>query len=380
MYMCPIEVGMVIDEIDQSRQPVAECKKYTSDIWYDFFEINDKPAGAYTLTWTKTTKLSLIYVFEQKTVLREGIRILFISEDAKLPNFEGSYHFRAPFGWINDPSGFNRSKDGLFHLFYQHYPHVKEWNPMHWGHANVDSVHAYLPVNETWYSMSDAHEYGTRITPGYSTFNAPRNTPLPTFLRGGYIIPRQEPDMTTVASRKKPFQLLAGLKPLSCPCTMVATGELFWDDGETIVDDFAAHPYYHIQFSVKATHSATTIVANRTHSSSKEPLPSLEQIVILGHHFTPKLGTATLNGIPVTLDPALSKFVPEKGALTVQCADLIKLDDPAHDVWTLSWHNEGKHGPDAEEENSVGRRETFNVFAIYLLATFVSALALFVRS
>uniref|UniRef100_A0A183CCT4 P-type domain-containing protein n=1 Tax=Globodera pallida TaxID=36090 RepID=A0A183CCT4_GLOPA len=215
---------------------------------------------------------------------------------------------------------------------------------------NVDSVHAYLPVNETWYSMSDAHEYGTRITPGYSTFNAPRNTPLPTFLRGGYIIPRQEPDMTTVASRKKPFQLLAGLKPLSCPCTMVATGELFWDDGETIVDDFAAHPYYHIQFSVKATHSATTIVANRTHSSSKEPLPSLEQIVILGHHFTPKLGTATLNGIPVTLDPALSEFVPEKGALTVQCADLIKLDDLAHDVWTLSWHNEGKHGPDAEEE------------------------------
>uniref|UniRef100_A0A183C9F6 beta-fructofuranosidase n=1 Tax=Globodera pallida TaxID=36090 RepID=A0A183C9F6_GLOPA len=148
MYMCPIEVGMVIDEIDQSRQPVAECKKYTSDIWYDFFEINDKPAGAYTLTWTKTTKLSLIYVFEQKTVLREGIRILFISEDAKLPNFEGSYHFRAPFGWINDPSGFNRSKDGLFHLFYQHYPHVKEWNPMHWGHAvSKDLIHwIHLPI------------------------------------------------------------------------------------------------------------------------------------------------------------------------------------------------------------------------------------------
>uniref|UniRef100_A0A183C9F7 P-type domain-containing protein n=1 Tax=Globodera pallida TaxID=36090 RepID=A0A183C9F7_GLOPA len=92
------------------------------------------------------------------------------------------------------------------------------------------------------------------------------------------------------------------------------------------------------------------------------------------------LGTATLNGIPVTLDPALSEFVPEKGALTVQCADLIKLDDLAHDVWTLSWHNEGKHGPDAEEENSVARRETFNVFAIYLLATFVSTLALFVRN
>uniref|UniRef100_A0A183C9F5 DUF1036 domain-containing protein n=1 Tax=Globodera pallida TaxID=36090 RepID=A0A183C9F5_GLOPA len=106
MYLCPsTEAGT-----EKSGQLIAECKQYSSDIWHDFIEINDKPAGAYTLTWTETTHASLVYVYEPKTVLEEGIRILFIGEDAKLPNFEGSYHFRAPFGWNSDPSGFKAEK------------------------------------------------------------------------------------------------------------------------------------------------------------------------------------------------------------------------------------------------------------------------------
>ncbi|KAL3074589.1 hypothetical protein niasHT_034926 [Heterodera trifolii] len=238
---------------------------------------------------------------------------------------------------------------------------------------NVDSVHGYLPVNETWYSMSEAHEYGARIMPGFSTFKAPRDTPLPTFLRGGYIIPRQEPDLTTTASRKKPFQLLIGLKPLACPCKLVAVGEMFWDDGETIVDDFGNHSYYRFEFSTTATHNWTTIVVNRTHNSSEDPLPSLDQIVILGHNFTPNLDTATLNGIPIKLS---ADFVPEKGALKVESARLIRLDDANTAVWTLSWQNGHKDDDGGHAEGSGANRELSFMIAIYLAATFTTALAL----
>uniref|UniRef100_A0A183C3Y4 Glyco_hydro_32N domain-containing protein n=1 Tax=Globodera pallida TaxID=36090 RepID=A0A183C3Y4_GLOPA len=167
VYLCPpTEAGT----IKQSGHLIAECKQYSSDLWHEFVEINDKAAGAYTLTWTETTQASLVYVFEPKTVLEEGIRILFIGEDAKLPNFKGSYHFRAPFGWNSDPCGFNRSKDGLYHLFYQHFPHSVQWYTMHWGHAVskdlINWIHLpifMIPPNLVHLDAANGHFTGSSI-------------------------------------------------------------------------------------------------------------------------------------------------------------------------------------------------------------------------
>ncbi|KAI3420911.1 hypothetical protein GPALN_014539 [Globodera pallida] len=167
VYLCPpAEAGT----IEQSEQLIAECKQYSSDLWHDLIEINGKTAGAYTLTWTETTHASLVYVFEPKTVLKEGIRILFIGEEAKLPNLEGSYHFRAPFGWNSDTCGFNRSKDGLYHLFYQHFPHAVQWYTMHWGHAVskdlITWVHLpifMIPPNLLHLDFENGHFTGSSI-------------------------------------------------------------------------------------------------------------------------------------------------------------------------------------------------------------------------
>ena len=50
-------------------------------------------------------------------------------------NFRPETHFTPARGWTNDPNGLI-CKDGVYHLFAQHYPDAPDWNvAMHWLHA-----------------------------------------------------------------------------------------------------------------------------------------------------------------------------------------------------------------------------------------------------
>nr|CAD7260439.1 unnamed protein product [Timema shepardi] len=86
-------------------------------------------------------------------------------------------------------------------------------------------VDIYLPSAQ-WYDFYT----GALLTSGGAdtTLDAPLDT-IPLLVRGGHILPMQEPGMTTTASRKNNFQLMVASDESGS-----ASGELYWDDGDTL--------------------------------------------------------------------------------------------------------------------------------------------------
>ncbi|MGV1793424.1 GH32 C-terminal domain-containing protein [Rhizobium sp. A37_96] len=102
---------------------------------FEFHEVTLSVAGRAELGYNSSdVAISVIYAFHPARVLEEGIEVLHHASENAAPSLANGYHFRPPFGWMNDPNGFGRF-GGRAHLFYQHYPHSLRWNTMHWGHA-----------------------------------------------------------------------------------------------------------------------------------------------------------------------------------------------------------------------------------------------------
>nr|CAD7441095.1 unnamed protein product [Timema bartmani] len=104
-------------------------------------------------------------------------------------------------------------------------------------------VDIYLPLAQ-WYDFYT----GALLTSGGAdtTLDAPLDT-IPLLVRGGHILPMQEPGMTTTASRKNNFQLMVASDESGS-----ASGELYWDDGDTL-GTYEAGAYTLVSFSLQSS-------------------------------------------------------------------------------------------------------------------------------
>ncbi len=109
------------------------------------------------------TELSLAYGYSPASVFEEGIRLLHTTTRNGNDGRRFAAHLQPPFGWMNDPNGLFE-EGGLTHAFYQHYPHGKRWNTMHWGHAVsrnlVDWVHLPIFLDPPAHMLADDKKVG----------------------------------------------------------------------------------------------------------------------------------------------------------------------------------------------------------------------------
>uniref|UniRef100_A0A914E020 Uncharacterized protein n=1 Tax=Acrobeloides nanus TaxID=290746 RepID=A0A914E020_9BILA len=115
-------------------------------------------------------------------------------------------------------------------------------------------------------------------------------------------------------------------------------GELYWDDGDSVINNITTYNYYHFQFNfnVQATSAIFNITMDK--KATNLPLKSLDNIEIFGYPYTPNLSTAKLNGNPITINTQTSSYSPFTKVLNITTTNFIDLNNNGP-TWILTWNN-----------------------------------------
>ncbi|XP_075213315.1 lysosomal alpha-glucosidase-like [Lycorma delicatula] len=176
---------------------------------------------------------------------------------------------------------------------------------------NKTTVNVYLPKG-IWYNYYTKQPI---ITNGsYEILSAP-DFQIPLLLRGGSIIPTQDPASTTLASRRNKMDLIVAPDQENS-----ASGSLYWDDGESL-NTFEKKLYNHVEFKL-----------------SNKKLES--KILHWGYDKQPVLGSVTVVGISEIVksvkvnEKILDRFNYDVNTKVLQ---LQNLDLSFHNLFDISW-------------------------------------------
>ncbi|XP_061407988.1 lysosomal alpha-glucosidase-like [Lethenteron reissneri] len=145
------------------------------------------------------------------------------------------------------------------------------------------SIDVYLP-DARWFDYYKGTEVSVGKRKTSITVDAPLET-IPIFVRGGYVLPTQDPERTTSKSRHNPMGLLVALDD-----TGSAKGSLYWDDGDSI-DPIEKGNYFLASYSVSGGELHNTVQVN---GSPDAKALSLGAIRVLGVSSKPT--SVTVNG------------------------------------------------------------------------------------
>ncbi|KXX75580.1 Alpha-glucosidase [Madurella mycetomatis] len=185
------------------------------------------------------------------------------------------------------------------------------------GASTVGGVFPGVGEGTVWYDWYD-HTAVTGAAPGQNvTIDAPLGH-IPVFLRGGSVVPIQEPGMTTTESRKNPWGLIVALDGEGC-----AEGKLYLDDGESLEPEATTW----VDFSVTGSLLAAKPEGNFVDTNA------LATITIMGVAAWPS--AVKLNG--ETLDSSYWAYEEGKGVLGLHGLNHLFPEGAWTQSWELNW-------------------------------------------
>ncbi|XP_030832941.1 maltase-glucoamylase, intestinal, partial [Strongylocentrotus purpuratus] len=187
---------------------------------------------------------------------------------------------------------------------------------------NTLVVRAYFPLAR-WYDYYEGLEMPEEslTVGGGIDLEAPLEY-LPLHIRGGHIIPTQQPHNSTKFSRLNPFGLIVPLDG-----SMQASGDLFWDDGDSI-GTVESGEYYLMRY-IFSSHILTSSFVHvpASHPSTMLDNLNMDDITIYGLERAPSI--VKFNGAQLGADNF--EFNEETKVLSVA-----SLEHPMTSVFTLA--------------------------------------------
>ena len=180
----------------------------------------------------------------------------------------------------------------------------------------VKGVFPGVGRGEVWYDWYTKTAVDAK--PGVNTTIPAPLGHIPVYVRGGSVLPLQEPALTTREARQSPWSLLVALGTDG-----TATGDLYLDDGESI------DPESTLTVNFEASRSRLRATAQGTWQESN-PLGS---VTVMGVRKVPR--TVTLNGTPVPVDAML--YDTDSGTLSLSGLEKLTEKGAWGKGWVLRW-------------------------------------------
>jgi alpha-D-xyloside xylohydrolase len=186
------------------------------------------------------------------------------------------------------------------------------------------SVTAYFPKN-LWYNFATRSLDINAASEGqYVTIDTPL-TSTNVHVAGGNIVPLQGAAMTTTAGRKTPFTLLVALSSSG-----VASGSLFWDDGDQINLDAYLEVAYSAAVSISSgSGSLSSVVKHNNYVAAGNNV--VDTVTVMSGSYIPaSFKTVTLNGVTLAASQITTDTVKQTITFT-------GLNVPLTSTIQLSW-------------------------------------------
>jgi len=184
------------------------------------------------------------------------------------------------------------------------------------GASSVNGVFPGLAHGEIWYDWYTQSAV-TGVSPGQNVTIAAPLGHIPVYVRGGSVLPMQEPGYTTEASRNNPWGVLVALNREGA-----ASGSLYVDDGQSLT------PNATLEVELVVADSTLYVSTRGTYVDHN----ALANVTVLGVGAAP--GNVTLNGQPVQ---SYARYNSSSGVLSLTGLNNLMSGGAWVQDWMLKW-------------------------------------------